>query len=347
MTGSKPPEGNGLGNQLYDDAAEWFARMRGPDAAAHQSEFDAWLARGALHRAAYYRVAEIFTDSGRLDNPAEVPIKEPWHRSGEAGLATVALLVSAFTTMAVLYLHSDVNVPDSAPRDARLASASSAPPIASISSGVGELRRARLADGSTVLLDTDSLISIAYTPHERRLRLIRGRVRFDVAHEARPFRVAAGEGLVTARGTIFDVRLAEGGMVKVDLIRGAVDVFTSMARTASIRRLRAGQSTIIARNAAFTPVATAQGDTDWPDGLTEFHDIPLNQLMQEANRYSVMPLVTDDPTIATLRVSGVFELRDTRRLGMRLARLFDIECKIAADRVSLRRKYVDQRNFSS
>jgi transmembrane sensor len=338
-----------MGNQLYDDAAEWFARMRGPDAAAHQADFDAWLARGALHRAAYNRVAEIFTDSGRLDNPAETSTRRPWHKSGKAGLATVALLVSAFTTMAVLYLHSTVNIPASAPRDSRFAatsSTSSTPPIISIASGVGELRRARLTDGSSVLLDTDSLISIAYTPQERRLRLIRGRARFDVAHEARPFKVAAGEGLVTARGTIFDVRLAEGGVVKVDLIRGAVDVSTGMTRAANVRRLRAGQSTIIAKNAAFTSMSTAQGDTSWPDGLTEFHDIPLAQLLQEANRYSVMPLVTDDPTISKLRVSGLFDLRDTRKLGLRLARLFDIECKIEADRVSLRRRLVDPEKYS-
>lgn len=336
-----------MGNQLYDDAAEWFARMRGPEAGSHQAEFDAWLARGALHRAAYNRVAEIFTDSGRLDNPAETPNKLPWHRSGKAGLATVALLVSAFTTMAVLYLHSDINIPVSAPRDARLATTSSTHPITSIASGVGEFRRATLADGSTVLLDTDSLLSVAYTPWERRLRLIRGRARFDVAHEARPFKVAAGGGLVTARGTIFDVRLSEGGAVKVDLIRGAINVSSSMAPTANVRRLRAGQSTIIAQNAAFTEVPTTRSDTRWPDGLTEFHDIPLAQLMQEANRYSVSPLVTDDPTIARLRVSGVFDLRDSRKLGLRLAQLFDIKCEVEADRVSLRRKFVDQEKFSS
>ncbi|WP_256215370.1 FecR family protein [Sphingobium sp. AP50] len=261
-------------------------------------------------------------------------------------LATIALLVGAFTTLAVLYLHLDAKAPDGALRDDRFASKVSPAPIASISSGPGEYYRTTLADGSSVLLDTDSLVTIAYTPQERRLRLIRGRARFEVVHEARPFKVAAGSGLVSARGTIFDVRLTAAGAAKVDLIQGAVDVSASMARTAPVRRLRAGQSTIIAQNAALMQISTTQSDTSWPDDLKEFQDIRVDQLMQEANRYHAVPLVTGDPTIAKLRVSGVFELRDSRKLCKRLARLFDIACDVEANQVSLRRKNVDPEKFS-
>ena len=44
--------------QLFEEAAAWFARMRGPDAEASRDEFEAWLARGALHRSAYNRAAD-------------------------------------------------------------------------------------------------------------------------------------------------------------------------------------------------------------------------------------------------------------------------------------------------
>ena len=45
---------------LREEAAAWFARMRGEDAAEHRAGFEDWLARGALHRAAYNRIGEVF-----------------------------------------------------------------------------------------------------------------------------------------------------------------------------------------------------------------------------------------------------------------------------------------------
>ena len=57
---SEPETGPPAEDQLLQEAAAWFARMRGPDAEASRDEFEAWLARGALHRRAYNRAAEIF-----------------------------------------------------------------------------------------------------------------------------------------------------------------------------------------------------------------------------------------------------------------------------------------------
>ncbi len=45
-------------DQLWSEATLWFARMRSPEADALRPEFEAWLARGALHRRYYNRAAE-------------------------------------------------------------------------------------------------------------------------------------------------------------------------------------------------------------------------------------------------------------------------------------------------
>src|SRR5690242_17972648 len=59
--------------QLRQEAATWFARMRGPDADRYREAFDDWLARGALHRSAYNRIAETFSAGKTLkeEKPCE------------------------------------------------------------------------------------------------------------------------------------------------------------------------------------------------------------------------------------------------------------------------------------
>ncbi|MEI9850127.1 MAG: FecR domain-containing protein [Sphingomonas sp.] len=109
-----------------------------------------------------------------------------------------------------------------------------------LASPVGTIRRVTLDDGSVVTLDTGTRLEVAFTQGERRLRLLAGRARFEVAHDAgRPFIVAAGDGEVVATGTIFDVSLV-GARPRVRLIQGSVEVRSRSAVLA--RRARSLRS---------------------------------------------------------------------------------------------------------
>lgn len=88
----------------------------------------------------------------------------------------------------------------------------------------GEIRTFSLSNGSLNTLDRDSRISVGLTPQRRDIVLVRGRARFSVVHESRPFAVKAGNGTVIARGTLFDVTLRPGTQAVVTLIEGLVDV---------------------------------------------------------------------------------------------------------------------------
>lgn len=89
---------------------------------------------------------------------------------------------------------------------------------------LGEQFTVELADGSMVRLNTDSSLDVAYSEYERRVLLHQGQASFDVASDPmRPFVVEAGEGIVTAVGTTFDV-YNNAGVVTVTLIEGIVQV---------------------------------------------------------------------------------------------------------------------------
>lgn len=81
-----------------------------------------------------------------------------------------------------------------------------------------------LPDGSIAWLDAGSAISVDFDAHERKITLLRGNAFFTVKHGgAKPFRVAALDGVIEDIGTSFEVRRAED-RVDVAVTQGAVRV---------------------------------------------------------------------------------------------------------------------------
>src|SRR3546814_1494012 len=93
-----------------------------------------------------------------------------------------------------------------------------------LQSKLGEIREVQLPDGSRVTLDTDRLVLTKFDRDMRDVRLVRGRARFNVEKDNRPFVVAAGTGTIPALGKSFDVGLARDERVTVPLFEGAVAV---------------------------------------------------------------------------------------------------------------------------
>lgn len=184
---------------------------------------------------------------------------------------------------------------------------------------VGERREVRLDDGSVVGLNTDSLIEVAYGSGNRSVRLVRGQALFKVAHARDwPFVVTAGDRRVVAVGTEFDVRI-QGDAVRVVLVEGRVRVeplrpygLARMAPALSAETLDAGQqlSAEIGDRAVIVEVADTDRATSWRHGQVIFRDDSLAAAAAEMNRYSDTRLVVTDPSVARLKVSGVFNAND-------------------------------------
>ena len=99
--------------------------------------------------------------------------------------------------------------------------------------GKGEQKRIALADGSWLILDTETRLRVRLGRERRAIALEHGRAYFDVASDVlRPFVVNAGNRDVVVTGTAFDVQRANEN-VSVTLERGHVFV------RACIRRERA------------------------------------------------------------------------------------------------------------
>ncbi|WP_188064325.1 FecR family protein [Sphingobium sp. KCTC 72723] len=329
-------------DQLLEEASFWFARMRGPDAEQYRADFDAWLALGAVHLGAYNRAGEIFalgkflaeSPNAAADGDGGEHYSAPSRWRGLAILASILLVVGigawvgqdSFSTMFGRTPEIALVDPAAAPDGQRL-------------STVGGARRSfRLDDGSTVTLDAESVLSTTFDSQRRALRLERGRARFEVAHETRPFVVLAGGGSVTARGTIFDVIINQESGVTVRLLRGAVDVVRpSEAGDAdpdkqATTRLVPGEVLSFGDGrmpdlAATTKVRDVVAGAALPDipVAKEFDMAPLSQVIAEANRGAAIPIRVADPAVGALKVSGRFRVDNPELTADRLAALFDLK----------------------
>lgn len=315
---------------LEQEAADWFGKMHGPDADRVRLEFERWRASDPARRAAYAELEQLWQASAGLANTPigrarNLPVRRPsiFAMPGpRIAFASLALVVAIGCGAFFLWPRGTGPAP---------VVAQTPPPVAT---GIGEIRTIRLADGSTVTLDTDSAIEVALSNSARVIRLTRGRARFDVAHDpARPFMVEAAGKTVIARGTLFDVVLGREG-VRVTLLRGSVDVRgapPAAGRPAPVARLVPGQTFSAAPKGEPRVMAAPKGSEQWVSGMLSFDGAPLSTVIEEANRYSPHKLRLATPDLASLRVTGVFNALPTDALAAALAAAFNLRVERAAN----------------
>lgn len=323
--------------QLRREALHWFVQMRSEDAEKLKPEFEAWLARGAMNRAFYNRVANLYgaTKNVNWENlPSPQPIKGAVRWS--MLVAVAGLLLLSFVAWRIVISPLAQPGTAAAPSGTRIASM----PREQLMTRLGEIRRVRLPDGSYLILDTDSLVTTDFGTDRRELRLERGRARFDVAHERRPFVVDAGNSEIVAHGTMFDVAM-EDDQAKVTLLRGAVDVSVPVshgrvARTV-VAHLRPGEGVRIPDTGLAEAIRPSTGEriSDWPSGLLDFDDTALSDVIMAANRYSTTKIRLADPRLASIGVSGTFHVDEGAELANQLAQLLGLVVSYDGDAVVL------------
>jgi transmembrane sensor len=318
--------------RLRREASGWVARLNGPFDEADRAAFERWYNMSAEHAEAYDRLAALFNAAGRARRPesagADSRLATAPGRSRPFRFALAAAVACA-ALLAVVLLAARTASPSTEARQQ----------FATFSAGEGETRGLVLVDGSEVLLSPGSRLEVALGTGKRRLRLLQGEGRFTVAHEARPFVVAADSTEVMARGTRFVVRLAPD-RTTVSLIEGRVDISYSSAAGGAGRRLarlQAGQQLVVEAAstrspAARTAAAPVEPGTRAPQpAMLQFNDTPLGLAVEQVNRRGHPPVRFRDPGIAGLRVTGAFRAGDTAGFAESVGAAFDLEVERAAD----------------
>lgn len=313
-------------------AEQWFARMLDPDCtAADRASFERWRAASPAHVAAYRRVEKL------------------WSASDEAVKSDSDLLAMADRALSATRTHRRWQVPVAAAAVVLIAllviptwlSRHDLPRGTGYRTAIGQQRMIPLADGSSMLLDTDSDVRVRYNKHSRRVDLLHGRAQFTVhPNAARPFIVHAGTGTVTDVGTTFQVSMV-GDDVNIILIEGELDIATQVDGTARHANMTSRQRLDINSDGVISPIRPANliAAKGWTIGKLFVHDWPLPKLLKAINRYNTTRIVIGDPALDKLHISGVFHVRKPKTLLLALEQGWSLKATPAHDgRMVLSRK---------
>lgn len=288
-----------------DQAAYWYERMRADDLTdAERMAFEQWRQADPTNDQRYQQVQHIW------DMAAALP------KSEVQKIGTAQRLNTVFSPSRRAVLRYGVGVSCAAALAFAIIDPMhwrAAPQYeAQFATAHGERRQIVLPDDSTLLLNTDTAISVALYAHQRTVLLERGEVFFQVdGTQGMPFIVALDSGAVRVTGTQFNVRRTDQAF-SVDVLQGSVEVSTGSwwnRKTASLR----------ARDVAHVSASgdlVSRQDSDvestvaWREGKVVFRGTPLINAIQELNRYSRQRMVVRDDRIGRLQISGVFNIDD-------------------------------------
>lgn len=316
-------------SEIESIAAQWLARREGGWSEAERAQFEEWRDAAIAHRVAWVRLEAVWQRAARLRALGvglplgQIPAPGVWPEirpESEAALTSQIIRPSDLGEVVV-----QRGVRPRRKRSMLLWSASAAMLVvmssvgwwrfsevdrASYATTNGEMRSVALADGSVVQLSSNTQIDVIYSRRQRHLRLARGEAFFEVAHEpTRPFWVEAEGRRVTAVGTRFAVRRAEGAL-RVAVTEGRVRLDGGLRESAVPSTLLAAGMIAIADQEGVRVRPTSSKEMDdllsWRDGLLVFRGTPLVEAVAEFNRYSAHKLIVDDPAIASIPVGGSF-----------------------------------------
>lgn len=193
---------------------------------------------------------------------------------------------------------------------------------------IGEQRTIKLPDDSVVYLNARSRLRVGYSDRVREVILLEGEALFCVDRDAhRPFRVRAGDAVVQAIGTQFNVyRRPESTTVSV--IEGVVQISNhapnAPARPLAIapERLTAGRQAVVSASGAIA--AQTPPDIDralaWRERRLVFQSDPLEKIAAEFNRYNVLQIRIEGDALRAKRLIGTFDADDPESLVQFLAK---------------------------
>jgi transmembrane sensor len=296
--------------EIDEEAATWIWRMEaGPSGGADPEAFESWLRQDPRHRRAIEELTKVWDaldgltepHHGETMAPVEEAVAHVTRRTRHRwwlGAAAAGLLVAVAGT-AWLYKGNETQT---------------------LATAVGQHRNVALSDGTVVTLNTNTIVETNFGRATREIYLRKGEAHFEVAHDrSRPFLVHAGDAVVRAVGTEFEVRLRADKHVDVLVNEGRVEVQADTPNSvapvpvATVRAVSAGQQlSTAATNYPVVPVTREQLSSElaWRDGAVVFDSEPLSRAIAEIQRYTDARIVISDPRIGTLPVGGRFKTDD-------------------------------------
>lgn len=296
------------------EVEKWVVRML-DEPERHRAALARWLLAKPGRRDLYDQLYASIEDASQAlpAPPAAQARPAPPARPSRRPLVAAAAALLILAVGSITYLALAGREPGPAQDDiARLV----------LATGPGEVRIEKLDDGTSLTLDADTRIAVRLLPDERRFDLERGRVRISLAPNAtRPLRlVAAGQSLTGTSG-IFDVSYR--GQLAIVMLKGRLGIGLPDGSNEGSQPLwlQSGQklSFLSGQSARPSVMPASPADWQWTNGVKSFDDVPISDLVAEANDYSPIKIVLADPALGERRIFGDIRIRDANSVAAAIA----------------------------
>lgn len=359
---------------IEEEAGAWLIRLDGDCApsAEELASLREWLERSPVHREQLSSLAdfwgkmnvltELAVPLGRLDGGTNrghvLSPRRAIPQHARTGFAA-AVIVIGIGIAAAIWSRPD-----------QLLSSNGL-----YATAIGQQQSTTLADGSVVLLNTNSQFKVDFGDRYRNVRLLQGEAHFTVTRDSeRPFRVYAGNGRVQAVGTAFSVYLKDNS-VDVTVTEGRVSLASVnrattnqlLERQAPPDRDQSSGSNAIVESGAIETLGTIKAgesasirsapDTEnistinaietvaaqemakrlsWREGMLTFSGDPLDVVVDEISRYTTVSIEFSDPAVKATRIGGRFPIGETDAMFDALEANFGLQVtRLSHDRVLL------------
>ena len=332
-------------NDIEQEAAEWLVKVdqeRTPESARALA---AWLGAHPRHRAAFLRIstawrrADVMRRLADPTEPVDIDLLAPERPPANESLtepSRVEPLPVAPSTLRPPRLSASEHQPRMFRRAIAAALALivfgaagiltySAGTTQSYATEIGEFHRVTLEDGSSISLNTNTRVRVAYSRKQRLVELVQGEAQFEVAHdEHRPFFVSAGSTVVRDVGTVFSVRRRDSESVDVLVSEGRVAINPPSNNTVS-----AGQMALVRDKVVTTrTIDDITRRMAWTEGMLIFSGETLAEAVADFNRYNHRQLVIADPAIAGRTIGGAFKATSPDHFATALEKTFGVEARV-------------------
>ena len=315
--------------RMLDEATKWFVLMRVDEISDERAKkFCEWIEQNDDHLTAYTEIGG-FWDNLSIDQEVNLEKKQDnivsfkklsIQKSSEVKASwysfqnfhSVAASIAALFVIAYFYSGSLF--------------------MDHYSTDVGEITDIILADGSHLVMNTNSEISVDMQDNQRIVYLTKGEVFFEIAKDAaRPFYVETDGGLVKVLGTKFNIR-NRGNHSDITVIEGLVSV-TDHARfeeTSSVSRakynLTKDQKFILGDENTKNEIQTVKSShaVSWRMRQLIYNGETFKELIADLNRYYKKQIRIGDLELNNIKVIATVKIKDQETTLKALAKSYNI-----------------------
>ena len=314
--------------KCLDEASSWLAKLDRGLTSDEQLAMQKWLVASPQHTQVLLEVARLWDKMDQLSRLSGLfPVTTIKQQTSKTWLGATAAAIIFAITIGFYQIGGNFSP---------FGQAAVVAQQMSYHTDIGESQTIHLPDNSKLVLNTNSFVQIRYTPTARIIKLQRGEIHIDVAHDTtRPLSVIAGGKVIQALGTAFNVEV-RNALVELIVTEGKVLVgkknVTTHAKSINIddiaKRLpksamliskgekidldRTGKTTDKAIRVDPSEVASS---LSWQQGNLIFRGESLAEVMTEISRYTNITFeLANDEKLNQIQVAGMFKTGDVKGL---------------------------------